>query len=471
MAAFFLLRQGRAGSLKTVLLEGRVFQGLTSTASLSAESGKSDKGLLPNSKEQSPPKNVVDPKERGKLLTTPTAAELSKNLTSSSSYSSVVNQGGTVASLNPDDSVLVTDGRVSELLSRKTLIEFPQKVPSSFRKQGSSPEVLQKKRVADASSSSSSSSSDSESDEEGGGSKAGSSAVSKGKVPKPEASHAFENEAPKISVSAKEKTWSSQLHLDLTSTVKPLQAKKKGTSSKPLKERKDQPKPTVPKSQGNEEFMKQNVKEKKLQEIFRSNKIDKESQKPFEVKKISSDYTKSRLSIQLGGGPVPTPLTEETTTKGQLPATPPESKGRHLGKQVPEPDGEVAFSPLRKGNLGKQVIEEISKAKEENLEDQVPIKNLKPVPDYNKGVFDEKTAILKLEAKGEITEDSATQVGDLDNTQEPAQAAPPPEPFDNTTYKNLQHHDYTTYTFTDLNLDLSKVRLPQPSSGRESPRH
>lgn len=45
------------------------------------------------------------------------------------------------------------------------------------------------------------------------------------------------------------------------------------------------------------------------------------------------------------------------------------------------------------------------------------------------------------------------------------------EPYDNTTYKNLQHHDYNTYTFLDLNLNLSKFRLPQPSSGRESPRH
>ncbi|XP_036099642.1 NADH dehydrogenase [ubiquinone] flavoprotein 3, mitochondrial isoform X2 [Molossus molossus] len=54
---------------------------------------------------------------------------------------------------------------------------------------------------------------------------------------------------------------------------------------------------------------------------------------------------------------------------------------------------------------------------------------------------------------------------------EPVQAAPPPEPFDNTTYKNLQHHDYTPYTFLDVNLDLLRLRLPQPSSGRESPRH
>uniref|UniRef100_A0AC11DD73 NADH:ubiquinone oxidoreductase subunit V3 n=1 Tax=Ovis aries TaxID=9940 RepID=A0AC11DD73_SHEEP len=56
------------------------------------------------------------------------------------------------------------------------------------------------------------------------------------------------------------------------------------------------------------------------------------------------------------------------------------------------------------------------------------------------------------------------------DAEEPASAAPT-EPFDNTTYKNLQHHDYSTYTFLDLNLDLSKFRMPQPSSGRESPRH
>ncbi|XP_031316151.1 NADH dehydrogenase [ubiquinone] flavoprotein 3, mitochondrial isoform X2 [Camelus dromedarius] len=53
----------------------------------------------------------------------------------------------------------------------------------------------------------------------------------------------------------------------------------------------------------------------------------------------------------------------------------------------------------------------------------------------------------------------------------PAQAAASAEPFDNSTYKNLQHHDYSTYTFLDLNLDLLKFRMPQPSSGRESPRH
>ncbi|XP_053483449.1 myristoylated alanine-rich C-kinase substrate isoform X2 [Ictalurus furcatus] len=48
---------------------------------------------------------------------------------------------------------------------------------------------------------------------------------------------------------------------------------------------------------------------------------------------------------------------------------------------------------------------------------------------------------------------------------------PEPEPFDNTTYKNLQHHSYHTYTFVDMDVEMAKHRLPQPSTGRPSPRH
>lgn len=47
---------------------------------------------------------------------------------------------------------------------------------------------------------------------------------------------------------------------------------------------------------------------------------------------------------------------------------------------------------------------------------------------------------------------------------------PVPEPFDNTTYRNLQHHDYNIYTFVDMDVEMAKHRLPQPSTGRPSPR-
>ncbi|XP_049691204.1 NADH dehydrogenase [ubiquinone] flavoprotein 3, mitochondrial isoform X2 [Accipiter gentilis] len=52
-----------------------------------------------------------------------------------------------------------------------------------------------------------------------------------------------------------------------------------------------------------------------------------------------------------------------------------------------------------------------------------------------------------------------------------AAAEPAPEELDNSTYKNLQHHEYNIYTFVDSVVVLSKFRQPQPSSGRPSPRH
>uniref|UniRef100_A0A3Q3GAJ0 Uncharacterized protein n=1 Tax=Labrus bergylta TaxID=56723 RepID=A0A3Q3GAJ0_9LABR len=43
----------------------------------------------------------------------------------------------------------------------------------------------------------------------------------------------------------------------------------------------------------------------------------------------------------------------------------------------------------------------------------------------------------------------------------------PEEPFDNSTYQNNQHHSYTPYTFADLDVEMAKFRLPQPSAGRQ----
>ncbi|XP_049566357.1 NADH dehydrogenase [ubiquinone] flavoprotein 3, mitochondrial isoform X2 [Orcinus orca] len=368
----------------------------------------------------------------------------------------------------------LTDQGVLKFLPRKTLVEFPQKVAPPFRKQGSDSEGTQQGRKGtddSSSSSSSSSSSDSESDEEGDSSEAGPQAKSKlrGGFPVAQASHSSAGGAPQIEISAQEKSVSQQPHPDLVSAQRTPGAKKKGASRQPSEDRKDpKPKTTAPKSHAGGKFMEQDVKEKQWQEVSTSNEIDKESQKPLEVKTLS-DRAKSGLSTRPHGSPAPT-QSAETRAGRRLPATP-ETTERLLEKQVPEPDGEVALSLFQKENLEKQVAEGILKAKEEILEDQLPVKNLKPVPVHNKDVFDEKTAVLKLEEKGGIIEDSATQMEGQDGTQESPLAATPAEPFDNTTYKNLQHHDYSTYTFLDLNLELLKFRMPQPSSGRESPRH
>ncbi|XP_077583786.1 uncharacterized protein ndufv3 [Stigmatopora nigra] len=45
------------------------------------------------------------------------------------------------------------------------------------------------------------------------------------------------------------------------------------------------------------------------------------------------------------------------------------------------------------------------------------------------------------------------------------------EIVDNSTYQNYQHHNYDPYTFADMDVEMAKYRLPQPSSGRHSPRH
>ncbi|KFW09339.1 hypothetical protein N326_09808 [Eurypyga helias] len=72
-------------------------------------------------------------------------------------------------------------------------------------------------------------------------------------------------------------------------------------------------------------------------------------------------------------------------------------------------------------------------------------------------------------AKEEAIQEAGVQAGGRSSTE--AAAEPAPEEFDNSTYKNLQHHEYNTYTFFDSVATLSKFRQPQPSSGRPSPRH
>ncbi|KAF0884249.1 NDUV3 dehydrogenase, partial [Crocuta crocuta] len=439
-----------------VLLDARVLQGLAPSASLSAESGKSEKGLPPTPKKQSPPKNVVEPKERGRPLATPAAAEWSKNVSSPSSHPPVVTPGRVVAGPGPgpDSGPLFADEGVREFLPRKTVIEFPQKVLSPLRKQGSDPKALQESGGKDSSSSSSSSSSsDSESDEEGESADAGPQAASGGRGgrPKPQASRLLEDRAPGPAVSAKERTRSQP---DLTSPEGPRQAKKKGSTIKPVEDRKDtKPKTTAPKSQANKEFMKQNVKEKQLQKILRSNETDKESQKPPKVEKILPAHTKPGLSTQPAGGPAPIQLADRAGAAG------PPARG-----------GEVAVPLSLEESLGKQVPQGPLKATEELLESQAPGRSLQPGPAPNEGVLEDKAAGLEPEGGAGMAEEPAPP-GGPDSTQEPAQATSASEPLDITSYKNIQHHDYTPYTFLDLNLDLFKFRMPQPSSGRESPRH
>uniref|UniRef100_A0A8C6QSY8 NADH:ubiquinone oxidoreductase core subunit V3 n=1 Tax=Nannospalax galili TaxID=1026970 RepID=A0A8C6QSY8_NANGA len=461
MAARLVLWRGRARALKAVLLEVQVFRGLASTVPLSAESGKDGKGLHPNLKKPGLPKDVVEP-ERGQLLATHAAAPLPKSPSPPSSSPAVGSKGVALAGPHPGGSPPFTDEGLLKPLSRKTLVEFPQKIPAPFQVQGSNLKAqqhAQKARDDSSSSSSSSSSSDSESDEEEHDSEVDHRMAGRGKggLSKAETPHPFENRAPQIAVYAKEKAKVQKLRADITRPEKPQQPRKKGTISKPSEDRKEAKlESAVPRSQSSKEVLKQTMKEEQLQG---------KSPKPAEA-----DHTKARSSAGLSDGPVPMLRAEEARAGRQPPAAAPGSQGRHLEPKEPEPGWKAAPPLTKEENLGKQGPESHLKAKVEILEGQEPVRFLKTIPDQKKGVLDEKTAGPRLEGKCEATVDEAQPI-DPAPPQEARGDAQEPEPTDTTTYKNLQHHDYNSYTFLDLNLDLSKFRMPQPSSGRESPRH
>ncbi|NWS18190.1 NDUV3 dehydrogenase, partial [Pachyramphus minor] len=78
-------------------------------------------------------------------------------------------------------------------------------------------------------------------------------------------------------------------------------------------------------------------------------------------------------------------------------------------------------------------------------------------------------SVMDTTAKEEPVQEAGVQAGESSTTE--ALGEPAPEEMDNSTYQNLQHHEYHTYTFADYVTVLSKFRQPQPSSGRPSPRH
>ncbi|XP_075398377.1 NADH dehydrogenase [ubiquinone] flavoprotein 3, mitochondrial isoform X2 [Tenrec ecaudatus] len=357
-----------------------------------------------------------------------------------------------VADPDPDDLVLATHEGAPRALARKTLVDFPQQASSSFRKQGSDLDRhWGSTEVGQDSSSSSSSPSDSDSEEEERVSEVGPRAGSKGRGSFSASEASFNGRTPRVMTAAKEKSWSPTP----TDSKTPYQATMK----------------TRPQAEMNEGVQKQRVKEEQPQSVFGANDIDRESQAAAELKQDLPDRTGSRVATQLSPGPPR--MAEDTGAEKQPQAALSEARGKSVEKQVPGPKWKVAFPQLEKENVEKPVgdLQAAAQTNEGDLEHRGAIGSLKTVPAPDEDAFDDKIAVLNSEAPSERLQDSTTQSADPDRIQEAEPAAAPAKPFDNTTYKNLQHHDYNEYTFLDLNLDLSKFRMPQPSSGRESPRH
>ncbi|XP_034429298.1 uncharacterized protein ndufv3 isoform X3 [Hippoglossus hippoglossus] len=125
-----------------------------------------------------------------------------------------------------------------------------------------------------------------------------------------------------------------------------------------------------------------------------------------------------------------------------------------LGDAAEEAPEEATTEPLEAEAAPAQV------AAETPAEVSAPVESPKELMDPAPVIVEAVEADLQAEATVEPSEEIAV-------------AAPPEpeEPFDNSTYKNYQHHCYTPYTFADLDVEMAKFRLPQPSSGRPSPRH
>ncbi|XP_048834070.1 ribosome-binding protein 1 [Brienomyrus brachyistius] len=97
-------------------------------------------------------------------------------------------------------------------------------------------------------------------------------------------------------------------------------------------------------------------------------------------------------------------------------------------------------------------------------------------PGESKGVASSEGLVDPASVLSEAAGKEMKPEAEADALQSPDEVAPSPpepepEPFDNSTYKNLQHHSYHQYTFVDNEVEMAKHRLPQPSSGRPSPRH
>ncbi|XP_063161371.1 NADH dehydrogenase [ubiquinone] flavoprotein 3, mitochondrial [Candoia aspera] len=84
----------------------------------------------------------------------------------------------------------------------------------------------------------------------------------------------------------------------------------------------------------------------------------------------------------------------------------------------------------------------------------------------------ENMPVVESTLKEEIIPEAGAQVEEQSTPQEAKPSLETAqETYDISTYKNLQHHEYQPFTFVDFDVFLSKFRLPQPSSGRLSPRH
>ncbi|XP_076210720.1 NADH dehydrogenase [ubiquinone] flavoprotein 3, mitochondrial isoform X1 [Aptenodytes patagonicus] len=426
MAAPSLLGCGRAATRKVLRLEARGLRGAAPSAALCTRPAGSGTPPLPT--------NVVAPQGSTKLLAIKAPAEFPKMLSSSSLLVSA-NKGESISSTNLEEASKPSAEDMRMFMSRKTVVAFPQRVVvSSLEEENlTTPATeggLRKDLVEEETSSSSSSDSDSSSDSEEENVGHDSEVAIKTKVEFPRQESIFsENTAVKASMLAKENL-SQKSHKKYVAKKKP---RKTETDVSPIKQ------VAFSKTSVSHETSKSKARDPKVKSTPKTADQQKLVLEPRMVE--SQD------------------LTDATHKSDYL-------EEKSIGTQV-------AAIQLKASSVTQEDKKQklVSRGEEKQVKKSQESEAEVTAPKLEEETSESTMVVMGSTAKEETIQE-AVQPGERSTIEETTAAAEPaPEEFDNSTYKNLQHHEYNTYTFVDSVAVLSKFRQPQPSSGRLSPRH
>ncbi|KAJ7320608.1 hypothetical protein JRQ81_020119 [Phrynocephalus forsythii] len=337
---------------------------------------------------------------------------------SGSKKDSKKNEGEIITNTKADATAKLADEELRKFLARKTLITFPQRVTlSSLEEQpvSSSKRGLTKTLAEDDSSTSSSSDSDSSSDSEEEDDSFKESV--KTKVAFPRRDHIFtEDQTTKINIMSRNDV---------------VQEQDKGKKSEKL--------PYIA------QIRPTSIKQKLLHETSADDKL----LKPDSIKHATDLKLKER---HLQSSEFGTKIVKSE---------------QH--REVSHTQVEAASSTLSKTQTVSQqnVVQNLTLLKME--EDMA--KEVQKTEELQEQVLNGRMPMVDPTGKEEMVVEAGVQAeqSTIQETKPPVDTVQ--ETNDISTYKNLQHHEYTPYTFVDYDVLLSKMRLPQPSSGRLSPRH
>ncbi|KAM9567294.1 NADH dehydrogenase [ubiquinone] flavoprotein 3, mitochondrial isoform 1-T1 [Guaruba guarouba] len=425
MAAPSLLGCGRAVSCKVLRLEARGLRGPAPSAELCTKPAGSGK----------PPKNLVAPQGSTKLLPVKAPIEFPKMLSSSSLLASA-NKGESISSTNLEEVSKPSAEDMRKFMSRKTVVEFPQRVVvSSLEEENVTKHAieggLRKEIVEEETSSSSSSDSDSSSDSEEENDGDDSKVAIKTKVEFPRRDSVFsENKAIKASILAKDNL-SQRSHKEYVAKKQP-QKPETGVST---------------------------IKQDTFSETSVSNETSKSKARVPRVKSTRKEADRQKLVINAHLFERQD-LTNVTRKSDYL-------EDKSIGTQV-------AAIQLKASSVTQEDIKQklISRGEEEIVKEAQESEAKVTAPKLEEETSESTVLVMGTAAKEETIQEAGVEAGASSTIEETtAVGEPAPEEFDNSTYKNLQHHEYNIYTFFDSIEVLSKFRQPQPSSGRPSPRH